>query len=49
MIEKLDVGKEKKIVLLEKRIDILENENKRLKIILNNFCDIIRNNNDIKE
>jgi len=42
MIRKLDMEKENKIVLLEEKINKLENENKRLKIILNNFFDIIK-------
>lgn len=45
MIRKLDMEKESKIVLLEKKINKLEDENKRLRIILNNFFDIIKNNN----
>ncbi|NFQ86708.1 hypothetical protein FDG04_15700 [Clostridium sporogenes] len=42
MIRKLDMEKENKIALLEEKINKLENENKRLKIILNNFFDIIK-------
>lgn len=42
MVRKLDMEKENKIALLEEKINKLENENKRLKIILNNFFDIIK-------
>ncbi|MGO5074369.1 hypothetical protein ACTQ4K_10555 [Clostridium sporogenes] len=41
---KIDIEKENEIALLNKKVNKLENENKRLKTILNNFSDIIKNN-----